>query len=287
MINWPLLTTSTPIALVQATVPSPWTTTAAFELSVPVLGPLRSTCHRTGKKDAFKGGEVRARHSTAQNPTSEVPSSLWKRAQSPVTHHSRQGPRWSGLSLPAIVFAHILASLLVLTMSCILLLRVFVLPLPLAPGCCSSKYPQLLNTWCLRSGPEGVLMWQESLSEMVLPSRTASWLTGACDSISLEVWYQIRSLILANLIWQYNPLCLVCRVQDNLKFPIYVSVSHCVIETPWRHRVSASSITAPLALRTKPDTFWFKNQLYHFLWAQQYSGYDYISYTVSSCSCKT
>lgn len=188
MINWPLLTASTPITLVQATVPSPWTTMVAFELSVPVLGPLRSTCHTTGKKDAFKGGEVRARHSTAQNPTSEVPSSLWKKAQSPVTHHSWQGPRWSGLSLPAIVFVHILASWLVLTMSCILLLKVFVLPLPLALGCSSSKYPQHLDTWRLRSRPEGVLMWQESLSEVVLPSWTASWLTGACDSVSSEVW---------------------------------------------------------------------------------------------------
>lgn len=54
MISWPLLTASIPITLVQATVPSPWTIMAAFELSAPALGPLQPTLHTRAKRMLLK-----------------------------------------------------------------------------------------------------------------------------------------------------------------------------------------------------------------------------------------
>lgn len=62
---------------------SPWTTMAAFELSAPALGPLLSTLHTTVRKDDVnKVRSVRVLHSSAQNPSSEVPKSLRKKVQS-------------------------------------------------------------------------------------------------------------------------------------------------------------------------------------------------------------
>lgn len=131
-------------------------------------------------------------------------------------------------------------------------------------------------------------MWQESISEMMLPSRTAPCLPGV---LGLCIF---GGLILGEISHSgesdltIQPLCFVCGVQHNLKLLIYFC-----LKTPFCHkntlkaRFYALYISASLAPRTKPDIFWFKKLLYRFLWAEQYSGYNYGSYTVSSCSCKT